>query len=168
MLVHKDNFDEVMLEIQKFSSRASFASIDCEFTGCGTNKYLYDRDLEQKYEAIRALVNGHSIISLGLTYWFQVCSVIVSLILLNSQEPSNSRADSNSSHHTNVASNETRYRIRSFTFLLAIADEFVSTPSALKFLVEHGFDFNLLFTAGISYQRARGVCDVIEFFFFEL
>jgi hypothetical protein len=60
-----------------------------------------------------------------------------------------------------IASNETRYRIRSFTFLLAIADEFVSTPSSLKFLVEHGFDFNLLFTAGIPYQRAKGVCDGI-------
>lgn len=152
MLVKQDNFDEVMQEIQKFSHLASFASIDCEFTGCGTNKQLYDRDLEQKYEAIRSLVNGHSIISLGLTYWFQDAGKPDTTA---SSSTGRTPPRSNNSNYV-AANNETRYRIRSFTFLLAIADEFVSTPSALKFLVEHGFDFNLLFTAGISYQRAKG------------
>jgi hypothetical protein len=80
MLVHAKNVSEVMKEIQKYSN-ISFVSIDCEFTGCGNNKGLYDRDLELRYEAIKSLVNGHSLISLGITYWLEE-KVKINLFLL--------------------------------------------------------------------------------------
>jgi len=128
MLVLSENFRDIMQEIQNISELASFVSIDCEFTGCGNYNHNCHIDAEQRYEAIKHLVNGHSLISLGLTYWIK-------------KESENYKIT---------------YKIYNYTFLLSVNDEFMSTPSSLKFLVEHGFDFNLLFSKGISYSRAKG------------
>lgn len=49
MLVHSENFADALKKIETISPLANFVSIDCEFTGCGTNNNLYDRDAEIRY-----------------------------------------------------------------------------------------------------------------------
>lgn len=119
-----------------------------EMLKSGIKHYFLFVVLIERYNAVKSLVNSHSLISLGITYWIKPKDII-------SKE------------------NESVFTIHNYTFLLgtlfrlkflmkflifaAITEDFMSTPSSLKFLVEHGFNFNQLFSKGIPYTRAKGV-----------
>ena len=58
---------------------------------------------------------------------------------------------------TKTKNNETekklKVRVRTYNIVVLSTENFVVEPSSLKFLVEHGFDFNKQYAKGVPYTR---------------
>ena len=47
------------------------------------------------------------------------------------------------------------FSVQTFNVMLLCSEDYMVEPGALRFLVEHGFDFNKQYSAGISYHRGK-------------
>ena len=56
------------------------------------------------------------------------------------------------------------FTVQTFNIVLLCSEDYVVEPASLKFLCDHGFDFNEQYTKGISYYRGSDQAKVIDFF----
>eukprot|EP01124_Arcella_intermedia_P023060 TRINITY_DN3573_c0_g1_i1.p1 TRINITY_DN3573_c0_g1~~TRINITY_DN3573_c0_g1_i1.p1 ORF type:complete len:439 (-),score=107.66 TRINITY_DN3573_c0_g1_i1:73-1275(-) len=94
-----------------------------------------EADLEERYKALKVIADSHTVLSVGLSCFESL------------DGPSEPKEPSPSSPQ------ECRTNAWTFTFLVRSLDDFTSSPSSLKFLVEHGMDFNMVFSQGIPFSK---------------
>ncbi|KAL4236533.1 Target of EGR1 [Mactra antiquata] len=133
--VHSDNLGEVWPSMILALSNASFIGIDTELSGLGHRKKLGAKSVEDRYMNICDTARSRSILSLGLSC-FQRMGV-----------PSQDIEKDN-----NFGKNFS-FIVQTFNILLLCEDDFVVEPLSLKFLVQHGFDFNKQYEKGVPYYR---------------
>lgn len=52
----------------------------------------------------------------------------------------------------NIGAQNNNFLSQTFNFLLLSSQEYTVDPSSLKFLVDHGFDFNAQYSLGLQYE----------------
>lgn len=52
-------------------------------------------------------------------------------------------------------SNEIHFQVQTYNMLLLCTENYIVEPTSLKFLTEHGFDFNKQYKKGIPYYRGN-------------
>uniref|UniRef100_H2YQR8 C3H1-type domain-containing protein n=1 Tax=Ciona savignyi TaxID=51511 RepID=H2YQR8_CIOSA len=123
--VTKENLEQLWPYVLKNVKNSSFIAMDAEMSGLGAKSDIMKSDVEQRYKGICLGAQTHSIISLGLACF---------------------ESDSE---------NPFLYHVSVYNFILLCADPFTIDPSAVSFLVNHGFNFNKQFSSGINYYRGN-------------
>ena len=144
MIVNSDNFNQVFEIYKNSCDTAKFVSFDCEMTGLNCHiknePTKYDTQ-EYRYYKVKQGVEKFNLIQLGLTFFIE----------------------------KQKENKEQYYLERSFTFYLFKTPkmkyfnndknisifnlEFLSHPNSLKFLAQNNFDFNILISKGIHYNK---------------
>lgn len=114
---------------------------------CGVIFFL-SRSLPDRYKNLCEVAKTRSVLSLGLSCFK----------LHNVEQTSVSREGSLADHAESDAEVEIRqwsFGVQTFNVMLLCSEDYMVEPRTLKFLVEHGFDFNKQYSTGISYYRGR-------------
>ena len=136
--VTKKNFEKLWPVIIKDVSTSSFISIDAEMSGLGCTKKTMNSNLNERYAAISNYATTRSIISLGLACFSCL-----------------SNADSSKNEVSNGDCNIIKYNVSVYNIILLCSESYIVDPSALEFLVNHGFDFNKQYSEGIPFYKGN-------------
>lgn len=126
--VHCGNINEVWASMVLAMSNSAFIALDCELSGLGHRKKLNAKSIDDRYKNICEVAKSRSIISLGLSCYQ----------LITSPEG-----------HSQPCG----YIVQTFNILLLCEEDYTVEPQSLKFLVQHGFDFNKQYEKGLPYYR---------------
>ncbi|XP_072018967.1 target of EGR1 protein 1-like [Amphiura filiformis] len=132
--VHRDNFESIWPSIIVAIRNSSFVALDAELSGLGPRKNLMLRSFDERYQALREVAKSHSILSLGLS-----CFKVVK----GDNDPDDLCA----------AGKPLGFQVQTYNITLLCNEDYVVEPVALRFLVEHAFDFNKQYSQGVSYYR---------------
>jgi len=113
----------------KALENCSFVAIDCELSGLGDRKRLNAPTIDDRYKNTALVAKTRSIISLGL-----------SMYRLRPPE-----ADSKSWD----------YDVQTYNIMVLCSEDYIVEPGSLRFLVEHGFNFQKQYSLGMAYQRGN-------------
>ena len=91
------------------------------------------RSFDDRYQALCQVAKSHSVLSLGLS-----CFKVI---------PSRYDADNT------FNKKQLRFLVQTFNITLLCDEDYVVEPVALRFLVEHSFDFNKQYSQGVAYYR---------------
>ncbi|CAI4232743.1 unnamed protein product [Auanema sp. JU1783] len=124
--VTENNFKSVWPYLLESLKNADVIALDMELSGLGSQKLLMSKNIEDRYEVIRQAALSRSVLSVGLAFF---------KIEKKDEE-------------------KRRIKLRSqvFNILTLCSQPFTIEPDALAFLSKHNFDFNLLFSSGVSYN----------------
>lgn len=100
---------------------------------------VFSRSVEDRYKNICETAKSRSILSLGMSCFQQMASL---------SESGQSEASSSCNSQSGSS-----YIVQTFNIMLLCEEEFVVEPLSLRFLVQHGFDFNKQYEKGIPYYR---------------
>lgn len=108
--------------------------------------------MEERYKAINHIANTRAIVSLGIsTYKF----------LPSTQESHNNRGEKQySDREKTVGDFAMKYMVQTFNISVLCQQDYVVEAEALRFLVDHGFDFNKQYSQGIPYDKGE---DTVSF-----
>ena len=100
-----------------------------ELSGLGSRKRLNASEIENRFNNTSNVAKTRSIISFGLSMfkYFKNESV----------------------------ESEFTFHVQTFNILSLCSDDYIVEPASVKFLVEHGFDFNRQYSEGLSYFRGN-------------
>ena len=101
-----------------------------ELSGLGARRRLNVTDLEERYVNTSNVAKTRSIISLGLSM-FKLF-----------------KRDGDPAENPGFP-----FHVQTFNILTLCSEDYIVEPASLKFLVEHGFDFNKQYAHGLSYNR---------------
>lgn len=99
----------------------------------GSRKLINSQAVDERYKNISEVAKTRSIISLGL-----------SCFKLNELS-------------TDDTSKKLDFNVQTFNLVALCSEDYVVEPSALQFLVSHGFDFHKQYSQGIPYHRGNDV-----------
>ena len=152
MLVYNENFKEIEPIFKETCDKAKFVSFDCEMTGVTleskTDGTKFDTQ-QFRYFKQREVVKKFDLIQLGFTFYLE-------RIKKNENEKEKKEFDEKLNEF---------YVERTFTFYLfknsklkminnnIFDSEMLCHPATLKFLNENNFDFNILVSKGIHYNK---------------
>ena len=107
----------------------TFFLIFQELSGLGSRKRLNASEIENRFNNTSNVAKTRSIISFGLSMfkYFKNESV----------------------------ESEFTFHVQTFNILSLCSDDYIVEPASVKFLVEHGFDFNRQYSEGLSYFRGN-------------
>ncbi|XP_039253823.2 target of EGR1 protein 1-like [Styela clava] len=129
------NFEIVWPNLQNDMRNATFMSLDTEMSGLGSNSHIFQSNADDRYKALRLAAETRSLISIGISCFKYIGN--------NEMNETDCTETSNMiSYHANV-----------YNILLLCDDSFTIDPSAVSFLVKHGFNFNLQFSKGLKYKK---------------
>lgn len=134
-----DNFEVIWPKLQDAMRNAAFVSLDTEMSGLGSNSHNFHSNADDRYTALRSAAETRSLISLGVSCFIPILE-------------ENESEDSDTEDKINY-DNKIRYHAKVYNILLLCSDSFTIDPSAVSFLVKHGFDFNLQFSKGLKYKK---------------
>lgn len=97
----------------------------------GKRKLINSQAVDDRYKNIGEVAKTRSIISLGLSCF----------------------KENDSS--TNGNSKNIDFSVQTFNLMALCAEDYLVEPSALQFLVTHGFDFHKQYSQGIPYYRGN-------------
>ncbi|KAK3090791.1 hypothetical protein FSP39_014646 [Pinctada imbricata] len=140
--ITKNNFQLLWPSICKAISTSTFVAMDTELSGIGTRKLLMAKSIEDRYNGMSDIAKTRSIVSFGIS-----CFKLENARL--SDEGSNSECKT----HQGVTKWE--YAVETFNLTALCSEEYVVEPNSLKFLLNHGFDFNRQYSSGIPYHRGN-------------
>lgn len=137
--VHSDNLREVWPSMILAMSNSTFMGLDTELSGLGHRKKLGAKSVEDRYKSICDTAKSRSILSLGISCFQQMATPS-----LNSQSEGSDPC---------INQSGSSYIVQTFNIMLLCEEEFVVEPLSLRFLVQHGFDFNKQYEKGMPYYR---------------
>jgi target of EGR1 protein 1 len=126
--------------VMKAVETASYIAIDLELSGIGASRDLGHPNVEERYSSIRHVADTRAILSLGL-----------SCVRFLTSHPT-SAAPGENEEHKNY---NWTFLVQTYDILCACQDEYTIDPRSVKFLVDHGFDFNRQMAFGLPYRRGR-------------
>lgn len=97
----------------------------------GKRKLINSQAVDDRYKNISEVAKTRSIISLGLSCFKKNDSL------------------------KNESSKNLEFSVQTFNLMALCAEDYLVEPSALQFLVSHGFDFHKQYSQGISYYRGN-------------
>ena len=106
-----------------------------ELSGLGNRKRLNVAEIDERYHNTSNVAKTRSIISIGLSM-FKLFKT-------------------NQSNETEREQSEFSFHVQTFNILTLCSDDYIVEPNSVKFLVEHGFDFNRQYSEGLSYYRGN-------------
>lgn len=143
--VHAENIHEIWASLLLAIKSSTFIAIDTELSGLGDRKQLFAKSIDDRYKAICDVAKTRSIIALGLS-----CFKIQNPI-------SSSGATATAGNTTRTPRNASvNFVAQTFNIFVLCAEDYVVEPLSLRFLIDHGFDFNRQYALGIPYTRG---CD---------
>ncbi|XP_068676879.1 target of EGR1 protein 1-like [Montipora foliosa] len=125
------NFSEVWPFMVRAINESSFVAVDTEMSGLGDRQKLAAQFVEDRYKHMCEMAKSRAILSLG-----------ISCFKLKKTKTKN-----------NETEKKLKVRVRTYNIVVLSTENFVVEPSSLKFLVEHGFDFNKQYAKGVPYTR---------------
>ena len=97
--------------------------------------FLFHRFIEDRYKYMCEVAQSRAILSLG-----------ISCFKLKKLKPHKETKHKESYEILNV-------KVNTFNIVVLCLENFIVEPASLKFLVEHGFDFNKQYSRGVPYRR---------------
>ena len=97
--------------------------------------FLFHRFIEDRYKYMCEVAQSRAILSLG-----------ISCFKLKKLKPHKETKHKESDEILNV-------KVNTFNIVVLCLENFIVEPASLKFLVEHGFDFNKQYSRGVPYRR---------------
>ena len=94
----------------------------------GNRKLINSQAVDDRYKNISEVARSRSIISIGLSCF--------NLVNCSSEEKT-----------------VTSCKVQTFNLMALCSEDYIVEPSALQFLVNHGFDFQKQYSQGIPYYR---------------
>lgn len=138
--VTKDNFEEVWPSIAQAVKDATFVAVDCELSGLGKRSKINSQELDIRYQNLAEVAKSYAVIAFGLSCFS--CNSVSSISVQDGKGEEQIR-----SHD---------YMVQTYNVLTMCSDPFTVDCSSLKFLLNHGFDFNKLYSKGTPYYKG---CD---------
>uniref|UniRef100_A0A2P2I067 Target of EGR1 protein 1-like n=1 Tax=Hirondellea gigas TaxID=1518452 RepID=A0A2P2I067_9CRUS len=108
--------------------KSSFIAIDIEMTGLGDRKKLFTPEVDMRYKYMTELARSHATVSMGISCYAY-------------RKPTEA-AEGPLRYH---------YQVQTFDVLVLMQSGFTVQAESLKFLRNHGFDFNKQFDYGLPY-----------------
>ena len=103
--------------------------------------FVFYRDSNERYKAFCEIAKTRSILSVGIS----------SFSLQQHGEESNNPGKNKNSD----------FLVQTYNIMLLRKDSFTVEPGSLKFLLEHGFDFNTHYAKAISYSLPQKKVNVL-------
>ncbi|CAJ0951432.1 unnamed protein product, partial [Mesorhabditis belari] len=125
----KSNFEKCLPYLLVSIKEADLIALDLEMSGLGPTYGLRAKDTETRYAAFRDSASTRGILSLGIAT-FKLKS-------------------------TSDEKKRVKYSCQVFNILTYPSRPFTMEPDAMKFLLNHGFDFNKLTKDGVLYYPGR-------------
>ncbi|XP_042234548.1 target of EGR1 protein 1-like [Homarus americanus] len=138
--VNDDNFIKLLPALRAAIRGASFVAIDCELTGIGDQRKLNCPEIDLRYQFTSEIARNYAVISLGLSCF--TCRSVSDVHMTDKEGGEQIR-----SHD---------YLVQTFNVLTLCSESFRVDCGAIKFLLNHGFDFNNVYAKGLQYYRG---CD---------
>ncbi|XP_061181728.1 target of EGR1 protein 1-like [Saccostrea echinata] len=147
--VNINNLHHLWPSLMKAVESATFIAIDTELSGIGTRKTLMAKSVEDRYKGTADNAKSRSVVSLGLSC-FQLTHVDTKPRKHTSDMSDDSSVDdgSESCHVWN-------FLVQTYNIMALCQEEYIVEPASLRFLVEHGFDFNKQYSCGVGYYRGN-------------
>ena len=102
---------------------ADFIAVDCELSGLGNRKKLGSSDMDERYSNLSVVAKTRSVLALGISC-FKKSAVDV-----------------------------TNYCVQTFNILTLCDEDYIVEPGSIKFLLQHGFNFQEQYSRGVLYRR---------------
>ena len=94
--------------------------------------------MDDRYKGMCDVAKTRSIVSLG-----------ISCFKMTPQDKSDPEQEQSDTKH------RISYDVQTFNILVLCSENYVVEPLSLKFLVDHGFDFNSQYAKGLTYHRGN-------------
>lgn len=140
--VHTDNIREIWPSLVLAIKTSTFIALDTELSGLGDRKQLFAKSIDDRYKAMSDVAKTRSVIALG-----------VSCFKLQPTVPSGGTDGSTANGKPSGGSRRApvNFVVQTFNMFVLCAENYVVEPVSLRFLIEHGFDFNLQYSKGLPY-----------------
>ncbi|KAK3577576.1 hypothetical protein CHS0354_026541 [Potamilus streckersoni] len=137
--VHVDNFRESWPSLILAIRSAGFIALDLELSGLGRRNMLQAKSVDDRYKGIAECARTRAILSLGISCFQPVKNETEDLVENDKNQQTAGQC----------------YFVQTFNIMLLCSEEYVVEPASLRFLVDHGFDFNKQYSSGIPYYRGN-------------
>lgn len=132
--VSADNFSEVWPFMLRAIKKSSFVAVDTELSGIGDKKCSSAQDIEDRYVYLREVAQTRAILSLGISCF-------------RLKKPKSKEQEKQI---------KLTIKVHIYNIVVLCTENYLVEPGSLKFLVEHGFNFNKQYGQGVPYTKG---CD---------
>ncbi|KAK2160795.1 hypothetical protein LSH36_127g16051 [Paralvinella palmiformis] len=138
--VNTDNIVHLWPAILQAVQSATFIAIDTELSGLGNRRLLNAKAIDERYRHMCEVAGTRSMVALGIS-----CFKLLP----------HSDAEVCNTDGKRQRLRKLYFQVQTYNVMLLCSEHYVVEPGSLRFLVEHGFDFNLQYAKGLPYRRGN-------------